>query len=126
MLVVFSLLYFSKFNERGSYFISKTYLCFISLLILISLQYSIFHSTYDFEVPYAYFIMFVEVFIGSYLVYIIYLKKYSFTELLKFISLAQSIIILLMFGLEPFREFIFSITNTDAEKIFERYKGLEH
>jgi hypothetical protein len=94
-------------------------------MINISLLYAIGHNTMDFSVSYAYFIFLIEALVGSYLLYTLFLKNYSFEEILHIIivvSLLQALIIIGMFALEPFRDFIFSIADS-KDDLMKRYGG---
>jgi hypothetical protein len=95
------------------------------LLFVVSLLYVLGHNTMDFSIPYAYFIFLVEALFGGYLLYKFFLKNYSFEEVLHIliiISLIQAFIIIGMFALEPFRDFIFAIAGSKAD-LMERYGG---
>ncbi|MGO3443883.1 MAG: hypothetical protein ACTINA_10280 [Pseudoalteromonas distincta] len=107
---------------------NKFFYIFIGLLALnlLSFIYPVFYGTQDYSIPYAYFIMLLEAFLGGYLLFILFLNKYNFYELLKliiFISFIQSSIILLMLISEQFREVIYLISNVDAKQLMERYGG---
>jgi len=98
---------------------------FLSIMFAISLLYVLAHQTMDFSIPYAYFIFLVEALLGSYLLYSLFLKNYSFEEILHIlivVSLLQALIIIGMFTLEPFRDFIFAIAGS-KDDLMERYGG---
>jgi hypothetical protein len=108
--------------------IDKTIFTFALMLLfmfMVSLIYTIGHNTMDFSIPYAYFIFFFETLFGTYLLYKLFLKNYSFEEILHIlivVSLIQSLIIIGMFALEPFRDFIFAIAGS-KDDLMERYGG---
>ena len=123
-----SLTFIYLFQRRIFFNLNQGFLSFFSFLLLMSfwsLIVTISHGAYDYSVSYAYMIFAVESLLGSYLLYLLFLKKYSFHQVLHFfivISFLQALIIILMFVFEPFRETIFSITES-KEDLMERYGG---
>ncbi|MFT5759451.1 MAG: hypothetical protein ACI9LM_004217 [Alteromonadaceae bacterium] len=47
----------------------------IFMLMSLAALYSILHSSYDFSVAYAYFIMLIEAFLGAYFLYVLFYKN---------------------------------------------------
>jgi hypothetical protein len=127
LIIIYIISFFNKQNNflkinKDIYYIS----IFLIILLLLSILYTTFHSTGDFAIAYAYFIMLSETLVGIYLFYKLYLYKYNFKGILNlfvWISLLQSIIIIMMLVSEPFRELINSITNKDITDLVERYGG---
>ena len=79
----------------------------------------------DFSLPYAYIVFLFENFIGSYLLYVLLLQKYSFDNILHIliiITLLQALIIISMFVSEPIRNFFFTLSGSN-EELMERYGG---
>ena len=109
--------------------INKHILCvsfWVIASILLSLLSNILNGTSDFYIAYSFLLMLIETLLGSYLLYILFLRRYDFYNVLDFfiiIALIQSIIILGMFVSEFFREFIYSISNLNAEQLMQRYGG---
>jgi hypothetical protein len=98
----------------------------ILLLIGLSLLSNLLNHTNDFYIAYSFLLMLIETLLGSYLIYQLYLKRYSFKELLDIyiiIALLQSLIIIGMFISEGFRNFIYLIANLNAEQLAQRYGG---
>lgn len=131
-LVVLFLMFLMIFkflsNSNLNFSVNKNILKFAFILLLmsfISFAYSFGHNTMDFSIPYAYLIFLIEAVLGSYFLYTLFLKKYTFEEILHILivlSLIQSIIIISMFIFEPLRDFIFTITES-KEELMERYGG---
>jgi len=127
LLTLFIVSFFSKADRnlkinKNIYYI----LIYLVILFFMSIVYTTFHETNDFSIPYVYLIMLFEVFLGSILFYKLFLYKYSFKQLLGlfiWIALIQSIVIILMFVLEPFRDFIMSVSKNDITDLTERYGG---
>ena len=127
LIVYYLLLVFNK-KHKGIKIKKEMYYILVYLILLLSLSVfsSVFHATSDFAVSYAYFIMIFEVFLGSFLFYKLFLYKYTFEGILDlfiWIALIQSLIIILMLVLEPFREFIMSISTKDITDLIDRYGG---
>ena len=110
-----------KFN-KDTLFLSF----WIIVSIVLSLLSNILNGTNDFYIAYSFLLMLIETLLGSYLLYILFLKRYDFYNILNFfiiVALLQSAIILGMFVSEFFREFIYSIANLNAEQLMQRYGG---
>lgn len=124
VLYLFQIIY----TNQKEFLIKKDILIFSSLLIFligISTIYPIFHKTMDFSLPYAYIVFLFENFIGSYLLYVLLLQKYSFDNILHIliiITLLQALIIISMFVSEPIRNFFFTLSGSN-EELMERYGG---
>lgn len=105
------------------------YLIFLLILLLLSSSILplIVNNSSDINNFYATLVFSIEAFIGSLLlVYFLfyYNKKFQFLLYsIVIISFIQSVIILLMLFVPPFRELIFNITLTTGATLFERYDG---
>ena len=117
-------------NSNGRFFINKKIgfsIVLILLLFFVSLVFSVFHETYDFNVPYFYFILGTEAFLGAFLFFYVFLKNKSEKEFLDEILLIlvfQSVIIAAMLFFSNFRDLIFSLTPSEnLEDMNERYGG---
>lgn len=127
LLILYSFYFFGKKQyklvvNKDIFYISL----FLIILMIFSALSTALHSTGDFSIFYAYFIMFTETLIGAILFYKLYLKAYSFKGILDlfiWISLLQALIIIMMLVFEPFRELINSVTNKDITDLVERYGG---
>ncbi|MFW5803702.1 MAG: hypothetical protein ACOCWG_00560 [bacterium] len=98
----------------------------ILLLSGLSFLTSLIHDTADYLPAYSYLVFAIEGFAGSYLFYIVFLRRLCLNKVIRAIiniSVFQSVIIVLMFFFEPLREFIFALVETDSAGIVERYGG---
>jgi len=132
LTVIFLIIYYlvKKIRCKDISFKFNKDILFISFWIIISIVLSllsnILNGTNDFYIAYSFLLMLIETLLGSYLLYILFLKRYKFYDILNFfiaIALLQSIIILGMFVSEFIREFIYSIANLNAEQLMQRYGG---
>ena len=95
-------------------------------LLLFSILYPFLHNTNDYSVAYKYLIILVEALYGAYLLYVLFLKEYSFDDVLHFvivITFIQAMIVNVMFISESFREIIFSLSQIDQASLMLRYTG---
>jgi len=96
-------------------------------LFLISFLYPVFHKTYDFNVPYFYFIMLSEALFGAYLLWFVFFRRKTekeFLDNLLIVLVFQSIIIAMMLFFPAFRDLIFSVTPSEnLEDMNDRYGG---
>ena len=77
-------------------------------LLLFSILYPFLHNTNDYSVAYKYLIILVEALYGAYLLYVLFLKEYSFDDVLHFvivITFIQAMIVNVMFISESFGVF---------------------
>ena len=132
LTLIFLIIYYlvKKIRCKDISFKFNKDILFISFWIIISIVLSllsnILNGTNDFYIAYSFLLMLIETLLGSYLLYILFLKRYKFYDILNFfiaIALLQSIIILGMFVSEFIREFIYSIANLNAEQLMQRYGG---
>lgn len=129
MVFLYLILYFILKNKRV--IVPKELVLMISWLLILMLLSFIrtFTSliTYDYAVPYAYFIFIFEAVIGSYLlVILIDSLDYSFEKFIEifiYICFIQSLIIILMFINPVIRDFLFSIVKNVNIGLFERMGG---
>jgi hypothetical protein len=115
-------------NKDGARFDNQLllYLLYFTLLLVFSVLYPVVHETYDFSMAYSYVMIIIESLIGGWLVHYALFRKYKLKKILDYIiaiCFIQALIILLMYVDSNFREFIFSITNSTSESLFNRYKG---